>query len=1348
MTRGPRERRAEQPKLIRLMLLCMISVLAVEPAGSAEIQPEPIQKLAEKARSILRARTRQPSELLASARGLHAALAQTDSVLAECERKFAAGVAPSEELTLLGAQRASLAQLETQLESSFQQIESKLQAAGLSSKVKALDEFRDHYRKRMATLRPQWAILADPNRAGPARVRRARAEIARLLPPPTLISASATGSVEEPHSVAYALADLAVAPKGPQPIYQANPTAADLAETPIVRLTPDIRRKADELDRSPARIYAFVSNRIEFENYLGLHQNSETTLWGGRGNDFDQAALLIALLRASSTPARFVHGRIRMPMPRIMNWLGARTPEAQAAIAFAGGRALDTSGPEPILFHAWVEAFVDDGSGSRWVSLDPSFKVREYQPGILIPKLPFDLDGFIISGTQRLASEVYTDQIREYLNQNHPGAALSDLPYKGRIVPVPEALPRSLPYEVVSIRARGSSASDPFRHHLRVQVVDRSNPDTVFVEHQLVIPETIHQSLTVSFGPAGEADSQTIKLFGGLENTPVFLAHLVPQIRLDGEIVAQGTTPLEAGALLTVHVSHLFQGLGDRPTPRNTVDYFFAAGNDGAIGVNGFHLGDRFLAHRIDRFLTLDGGPDQADEGGAVREMLHIAAVRYFQRLERNRKGMADLLQYVFVRASPEFGFTRAQLSVEMLFDRPFLFTPLSLGLDAVGTRGRFLDLNSDDLITPGFFNFRAMMGFAGSAQEHELWEEIALKPAFSTAKVFQIATANGIPFVTFDQANAAAEIAKLDLPTLAKNRMQRRADQGLDITTPTELIEVGGTRMAAYTARNTQTGAAGYFILFFAASASLDTGPLGGSGTGTDPGAPQGPGPGGGGDLAAAGGISCGAPVTVSNGNMWHQFTDLVIPERGRPLLLRRTYNSQSDLVGPFGHGWTHNYNLRLTVGSDSATLLNDSGGTYAFTRQGNEFVVPIILGLRVMPQSDGFLMRSNDGRIWRFNTEGRLLSLSDRNENTVTFGYDGQGNLTAVTGPVGRTLSFTYDGKDRITSVQDFTGRTWTYAYDGGDNLIESVDPLGNRATYSYYSDIFNDHNLKTITDPEGHELTFVYYANDKVFKTINPGGGERRFFYLPFRNETQTVDERGFRTSFTYDAQGRVVRIVDPQGSIVTQAWNLGGLLISHTDEAGFTTRFEYDGRGNLIRSIDPLGGERRFTYEPIFNLPVTSADRLGTTIRFEYDGRGNLIREIDPLGGERAAVYDEFGNVLSLTDASGVQVRFRYDAEGRQIESRDASDNVTKSEYDTLDRLILQTNPRNEQTRLSYDARGLLTLFTDPLGSETRYAYNRNNRLTSVTDANGNTTRYDYNRLSLVSEVADALGNRST
>ena len=1203
---------------------------------------------------------RQPSELLASARGLHAALAQTDSVLAECERKFAAGVAPSEELTLLGAQRASLAQLEAQLESSFQQIESKLQAAGLSSKVKALDEFRDHYRKRMATLRPQWAILTDPNRAGPAQVRRARAEIARLLPPPTLISASATGSVEELYSVANASAELAVAPKGPQPIYQANPTAADLAETPIVRLTPDIRRTADELGGSPARIYAFVRNNVEFEHYLGLHQNSETTLWGGRGNDFDQAALLIALLRASGTPARFVHGRIRMPMPRIMNWLGARTPEAQVAIAFAGGRALDTSGPEPILFHAWVEAFVDDGGGSRWVSLDPSFKVREYQPGISIPNLPFDMDEFIASGIQRLASEVYVDQIREYLSQNHPGAALSDLPYKGRIVAVPEVLPRSLPYEVVSIARRGSAAANPFRHRLFVQVVDGPR---VLVAHEVVIPEVIHQSLTVSFGPAGAADRQTIELFGGLENTPVFLANLVPQIRLDGEVVAQGTTPLEAGAPLTVRVSHFFQGLGDGPTQRKVVNYFFGAGNNGAIGVNGFHLGDRFLAHRIDRFLTLDGGPDQADQDEVLREMLHIAAIRYFQRLERNQKRMADLLQYVFGRGVPEFGFTRAQLGVERLCDRPFLFTPMLLQLDASGTGGFTFDLNSAEMFTPGFFTWRVMMGFAGSAQEHELWEEIALKPAVSTPKVFQLATANGIPFVTFDQANAAAVLANLDFPNFLKNQMQGYADRGLEITTPTQLVDFQGAQVAGFTARNAQTGGAAHIIFIFVSSVPLTPGPMDGSTTGVSPGEPQGPGPGGAGDPTDEGGVSYGDPVTISNGNSYHQASDLFISSRGLPLVIARTYNTQADYVGPFGYGWTHNYNVSLTVNKDSAAFFNGTGRIIPLTRQGDAFVSSPLVGFRLRQEGTGFVLRSKVGLESAFDASGKLQGITGPNGNTMTFAYDSQGNLVAVTDAVGHSLSFSYDGQNRITAIQDFTGRTLTYSYDTNDNLIESRDFLANPTTYTYYEGSFNNHNLRTVTDPEGNTLTYVYYANDKVFQTIDAEGGEITYFYMPFRNETQVVDERGFSSLFQYDSAGRLIRTIWPDGNGVENAWSPEGLLLSRIDEAGFTTRFEYDERGNPVRVTNALGGTVEFAYEPNFNRAVSFLDPHGNVTRFEYDARGNLTKLVDAKGGEWQFLYGQLGELLSLTDSEGNTSTFTNDAGGRLREAKNALGNAS-------------------------------------------------------------------------------------
>jgi hypothetical protein len=53
----------------------------------------------------------------------------------------------------------------------------------------------------------------------------------------------------------------------------------------------------------------------------------------------------------------------------------------------------------------------------------------------------------------------------------------------------------------------------------------------------------------------------------------------------------------------------------------------------------------------------------------------------------------------------------------------------------------------------------------------------------------------------------------------------------------------------------------------------------------------PNGPGPEG--DPTAANCTSCGQPFTVSNGNMYHQFTDLTVTGRGFPLVLNRTYNS-----------------------------------------------------------------------------------------------------------------------------------------------------------------------------------------------------------------------------------------------------------------------------------------------------------------------------------------------------------------------------------------------------------------------------------------------------------------------
>jgi hypothetical protein len=106
---------------------------------------------------------------------------------------------------------------------------------------------------------------------------------------------------------------------------------AFLAESDEVVLTPVIRAKAAELGHDPVRIYHWVRNTIDWQPGWGAAQDAELTLGAGRGNAMDIASLLIALLRASGIPARYVHGTVEIPEDRFRNWAGGFADIAAAA---------------------------------------------------------------------------------------------------------------------------------------------------------------------------------------------------------------------------------------------------------------------------------------------------------------------------------------------------------------------------------------------------------------------------------------------------------------------------------------------------------------------------------------------------------------------------------------------------------------------------------------------------------------------------------------------------------------------------------------------------------------------------------------------------------------------------------------------------------------------------------------------------------------------------------------------------------------------------------------------------------------------------------------------------------
>ncbi|MGH9389338.1 MAG: transglutaminase-like domain-containing protein, partial [Vicinamibacteria bacterium] len=103
---------------------------------------------------------------------------------------------------------------------------------------------------------------------------------------------------------------------------------------------PDIVAKAEALG-TPLEIYRFVRNEIEFEVYHGSMKGALGTLWSKKGNDFDQASLLIALLRARGIKARYVIGIVDVDQDQLMQWTGTRNQNAADTAfweAYCGGR--------------------------------------------------------------------------------------------------------------------------------------------------------------------------------------------------------------------------------------------------------------------------------------------------------------------------------------------------------------------------------------------------------------------------------------------------------------------------------------------------------------------------------------------------------------------------------------------------------------------------------------------------------------------------------------------------------------------------------------------------------------------------------------------------------------------------------------------------------------------------------------------------------------------------------------------------------------------------------------------------------------------------------------------------
>ena len=164
----------------------------------------------------------------------------------------------------------------------------------------------------------------------------------------------------------------------------------------------------------------------------------------------------------------------------------------------------------------------------------------------------------------------------------------------------------------------------------------------------------------------------------------------------------------------------------------------------------------------------------------------------------------------------------------------------------------------------------------------------------------------------------------------------------------------------------------------------------------------------------------------------MYIKQTDYRLPGFGEGLEVTRTYNSKMQRAGIFGYGWSSAFDESINAYGTTFLRLNlaDGRGVYLGRSSTSAPYVPKqpldFYGQIVKNADNTYTLTFKDGRVHQFNTSGKLVSMADRNNNTITLTYDANSNPITVTDASGRTLTLTYDSYGKVGSIADSLGTT----------------------------------------------------------------------------------------------------------------------------------------------------------------------------------------------------------------------------------------------------------------------------------------------------------------------------------
>jgi len=487
---------------------------------------------------------------------------------------------------------------------------------------------------------------------------------------------------------------------------------------------------------------------------------------------------------------------------------------------------------------------------------------------------------------------------------------------------------------------------------------------------------------------------------------------------------------------------------------------------------------------------------------------------------------------------------------------------------------------------------------------------------------------------------------------------------------------------------------------------------------------------------------------VNLWNGNLFVDYPVIQVPAVGPDWDLSFYYNSSlfTEMTS-LGPGWRHSYEIVLLIGTptpNAITVRWGDGRRDVFVADGNGWgAAPALQAMRITQVGPGYELRTKHGDVYAFDSLGRLVALRDRNANTMTLAYGGNGRVAVITDATGRTLQFTYIG-GRLTQVSGLGVAVVATCEYQGALLVRARDAAGNATDFGYDGAQL----MVSISDPEAAGVTFTYRPGQPVVtQAVTSDGGERRFAYDAATLETTVTDVLGTQQCdemYRFDPQARCTDVTSVTLGATHNIWDIANNLIAHTDADGHSRTAAYSVEGDLTSATDAAGFTCQLAYEPVHHLQVSLVDQAGNLWTVQRDANGNPTQASDPLGNQQAWTYSPQGLVLTATDQRNNITTFAYDANGYPSVRIDAAGFTRTAIWNTLGLPLSVKDEENNLTLVSWnDLREPLsvTLATGDVYSAT---WRRDRTVAAVIGPRGETITMAYNARKQVVTRTDAMG----